>query len=282
MKQRKKRVSKKSDIKVISLSGGRSSAMLLKIMLDNGMVDNNTVVCFANTGRESEATLEFVRDIAENWGIEIVWLEYRTGMPEFVQVDFETASRRDNPIPFDQLLAEKKYLPNAVKRICTAEMKVKTIRRFIRSLGVRGQFDTYLGIRYDEPVRWAKKKAQNAAGKEAEWCVMPLYDMRITTKERNEFWAKQPFDLKIDSHFDNCDLCFMKGVNNLVWSIRNDPESVEWWIRKEAEAATSAKRRRNGQFRKKERYSDLKKLALDQTYIPQPEERNFMPCECGD
>lgn len=42
--------------------------MMLKIMLDNSMVDADTIVVFANTGKEREETMEFVRDCETQWG----------------------------------------------------------------------------------------------------------------------------------------------------------------------------------------------------------------------
>ena len=33
------------------------------------------MVTFANTGREMPETLDFVQACADNWGIDIVWLE---------------------------------------------------------------------------------------------------------------------------------------------------------------------------------------------------------------
>lgn len=234
-------------MKIVSISGGRSSAMMLYIMQQNGLLDN-AIVCYANTGKESPETLDFIHDCSTQWGIEVVWLEYSRYAPFYRRVNYSTASR--NGQPYRELIEKKTYLPNPVQRICTAELKIKVIKRFVRSIGIKGHFDVYLGLRYDEPERVARKRAQNSKGKESEVCFMPLYEMRITTKERDEFWANQSFDLQINSLSDNCDLCFLKGKYDLVWAIREKPESVEWWIEMEQIARKSAKRKRNAQFRK--------------------------------
>lgn len=277
-------------MKVISLSGGRSSAMMLKIMLDNGQVGDTDLVVFANTGREDEATLRFVNECSTRWGVPIVWLEYRDAAPKYEVVTFETASRKDNPRPFDELLMKRKYLPNPVKRICTAEMKIKTIRRYVRRvLKVKGKFDTYLGLRWDEPTRVSKKKAQNAEGKEAEYCIMPLYDMRVTIKQRDEFWANQPFDLEISSHSDNCDFCYLKAFDAQIARIRQDPDSVNWWIEKEKEHMVKKKGRpslrgkRNAQFRKEYSFQELKEFALTQGLLFDVKETyQSISCSCTD
>lgn len=52
----------------ISLSGGRTSAYLLhRALQSNGGLQDGTLVLFCNTGKEEEATLRFVRDIAGHW-----------------------------------------------------------------------------------------------------------------------------------------------------------------------------------------------------------------------
>lgn len=54
----------------ISFSGGRTSAyMLWRVLQANGGLPADAVVCFANTGKEVEATLRFVRDCAEHWHV---------------------------------------------------------------------------------------------------------------------------------------------------------------------------------------------------------------------
>lgn len=273
-------------MKIVSISGGRSSAMMLKILLDNGQITPDTHVLFANTGREHDATLDFIEECSQQWAVPVTWLEYRNAAPKFEVVTHATASRRFGPDPgrpFRELIDKWGCLPNPVKRICTAEMKIKTIRRYIRSLGHKGAIPTFVGLRYDEPERVARKKAQNAVGKEAEVCYMPLYDLRITRTERDLFWQAQPFDLAIHSASDNCDFCFLKSFSQQIWRIREEPGAVEWWIDIERNARKTAKRKRHGQFHKEYSFADLKKFALQQTYIPQPDEpRVSISCACTD
>lgn len=129
----------------ISFSGGRTSAyMLWRVLQSNGGLPAEAKVCFANTGKEEEATLEFVRDCSVNWGVPITWVEYRSG-PAFEVVAFETASR--NGEPFEALITKKNYLPNPVSRFCTEELKVKTINRYFDSINFEP--DTMVGVRAD-------------------------------------------------------------------------------------------------------------------------------------
>jgi len=260
--------------------------MMLKILIDNGLQPDDIVV-FCNTGREHDATLDFVHECETRWRVPIVWLEYRSSTPKFEIVTYETASRRQGPNnsrPFSELLSDRRYLPNPTQRICTAEMKVKTVRRYVRTvLKHKGKIPTFVGLRYDEPTRVARKKEQNRIGKEAEFCMMPLYDMRVTVRERDEFWLQQPFDLQLNSHSDNCDFCFLKSFSQQIWRIRQEPEAVEWWIEQEKNSAMSAKRKRNGQFRKEYSFEQLRDFALRQTHIPIPEQTNqSITCACTD
>jgi hypothetical protein len=67
-------------------------------------------------------TLDFVRDCAERWNINIIWLEYE---PEgekqrhFRTVSHVTASRDGES--YAALIRRKKYLPNPVTRFCATE-----------------------------------------------------------------------------------------------------------------------------------------------------------------
>jgi 3'-phosphoadenosine 5'-phosphosulfate sulfotransferase (PAPS reductase)/FAD synthetase len=96
----------------ISFSGGRTSAYMLWRVLEahGGKLPDDAVVCFANTGKEDEATLKFIHDCETNWNVPIVWLEYCAEEPKFKIVNFETASR--NGEPFEALIRHYKKLPN--------------------------------------------------------------------------------------------------------------------------------------------------------------------------
>ena len=132
----------------ISFSGGRTSAyMLWRVLQANGGLPADAVVCFANTGKEVEATLRFVRDCAERWQMPIHWLEYLPMEPGFMLVDFERASRQGEP--FEALIRKRQYLPNPVARGCTTSLKIRPMHRFLRHLGWT-DWDQMIGIRADE------------------------------------------------------------------------------------------------------------------------------------
>jgi len=111
---------KKSEEKeklLISFSGGRTSAYMLKKILDSKEYNEkyNFIVVFANTGKEHEGTLEFVRDCGINFGVKIHWIEAKHRKEDsslitkkgwgasFKEVNFETASR--NGEPFEEMIS---------------------------------------------------------------------------------------------------------------------------------------------------------------------------------
>ena len=241
----------------ISFSGGRTSAYMLHRILEahEMSLPDEAVVCFANTGKEEEATLEFVRDCEKNWNVPIVWLEYEEAeetKDRFKVVNFDTASR--NGEPFEAVIRKKQYLPNPVTRFCTVEMKIRTIANYLFSIGMcekrtHGEHMSWVGIRADEQRRAAKIPRERT----------PLVTAGVTKEIVGEFWSKQPFDLKLPNingvtYHGNCDLCFLKGANQTFRLIKEKPERALWWIKMEQLGVAS---KPSGAFFRKDRPSYL-------------------------
>lgn len=251
---------------VISFSGGRTSAyMLWRVLEANNGLPDEAIVCFANTGKEEEATLQFVHDCEKNWNVEIHWLEYLPDDPKFKRVTFETASR--NGEPFEALIRKKKYLPNMIARFCTTELKVLAIDRFMKSNQVPN-YVTMVGIRADEPRRVAKMK-NNKDEK-----ITPLANANVTEKDVWDFWNVHSFDLTLPkvSGASNCDLCFLKGAGILKGLIRQNPERAVWWANMEDMIG--------GTFRS-DRPSYRQMLDYSKNQIDMFEDESIA-CFCGD
>lgn len=160
----------------------------------DGQLPADVQVCFANTGKEHAATLWFVNECATRWGVPIVWLEWQAAAAtkdRWRQVDFQTASR--NGEPFEALIKLRGYTPNVVARICTANLKIKTIEQYALSLGWTHWLNS-LGLRFDEPRRVANALArqQDLWG---NYC--PLWEAKVTKAEIKAFWAGNDFDLPL-------------------------------------------------------------------------------------
>jgi 3'-phosphoadenosine 5'-phosphosulfate sulfotransferase (PAPS reductase)/FAD synthetase len=272
----------------ISFSGGRTSAYMLWCVLqsNNGLPDDS-VVLFANTGKEDDATLEFVRDCGEHWGVPITWLEWQDAeeaQHRFKVVDFSSASR--NGEPFEALIRKKNYLPNPVTRFCTVDLKIKPFANYCRHHLGWDDWDNLVGIRSDEPRRVAKIRANPSDGMKGIHRLMPLADAGVTRQDVAQFWAKQPFDLGLPNiggvtYHGNCDLCFLKGASQILSLIAEKPERAIWWANQEG-SITNPGITGGGYFRKdRPNYAAMLKFTQNQRDMFDPDEESI-PCFCGD
>lgn len=266
----------------ISFSGGRTSGyMLWRILQEHGgKLPNDAVVIFANTGKEDEATLKFVHDCETNWNVPIVWLEYvnnENTKLNFKVVTYETASR--NGEPFEAVIRKRQYLPNPVTRFCTAEMKIRTIHKYLKSIGWddHNENSDWIGIRADEPRRAAKFARER----------IPLVVAGIGKNDVGDFWKSQPFDLGLPNfngvtYHGNCDLCFLKGESQTRSLIAEKPERAIWWAKMEALAVEINSKESGSRFRKdRDSYQQMMDYAKDQVpMFDNPDES--IDCLCGE
>ena len=157
-------------------------------------------------------------------------------------------------------------LPNIMTRSCTTELKIATTDRFARwHLGwPKRKTHNVIGFRYDKPQRWKEGLAMRC---DVEF---PLVHARVSQFDVAQFWASQSFDLGIHSARGNCDLCFLKGSNNLIATIRDNPELANWWIAEEnrAKKLRTLRKETIGQFFKRWSYAELKNHALSSPELP--------------
>jgi 3'-phosphoadenosine 5'-phosphosulfate sulfotransferase (PAPS reductase)/FAD synthetase len=254
---------------VVSFSGGRSSGYMLRRLLQahGGTMPSDVPVCFANTGKEQEATLEFVRDCSKNWGVPIVWLEFVSRAKDgFKVVSFETASREGEP--FDRLIDAKQRLPNVVQRACTEELKVNTMNRYLASIGMDDPLHI-VGVRADEPRRIPRLRANGRA--------LPLVDAKISKPDVHAFWRAAPFDLGLpyDDGNGNCDLCFQKTQAQVMARIAEKPSRAVWWIGKEDQVGARFHKDRPS-------YRAMAEYIRDQRTLDFDPDEEAIPCLCGD
>lgn len=247
----------------ISFSGGRTSAyMLWRVLQSNGGLPAEAKVCFANTGKEDPATLEFVRDCENNWGVSINWLEYGRG-----KVDYETSSK--NGEPYAELIAKRRFLPNPIARFCTSDLKIKPIETFMHSLGME-DFETMVGIRFDEQRRIVKLRASK---------LTPLVTAGVDQSVVQNFWKNNSFDLGLSfrngvTAAGNCDLCFLKGGAQIQSLIHEKPERAMWWAKMEFKIG--------GTFRSdRPSYAAMLKFSQEQRDMFDVDEETIS-CFCGD
>jgi len=266
----------------ISFSGGRTSAYMLYKVLDagGGQLPSEAVVCFANTGKEDEATLKFVQACSDNWNVSITWIEYQKELPGYKVVTYETASR--NGQPFEEMLFNKQYLPSPVMRFCTTELKIRPMAKYLFDIGItetksQGETAAMIGIRADEQRRAAKIPDKSR---------LPLVAAGVTKHDVSAFWRNQPFDLELPNNngvtmHGNCDLCYLKPTHQVLSLIAEKPERAKWWARMEATHINKAINQ-GGLFRKdRPNYAALAKYAASQHDMFDPNEE-AISCFCGD
>ena len=244
----------------ISFSGGRTSAYMLRKILDahGGTLPSDVHVLFADTGKERQETYDFVNECSKRWGVTVNWVAYPKG---------------EHATPFDALLHSPRcgdFLPSPVARFCTSELKIRPMRDWMLARG-HENWDNIVGIRADEPRRVSRIRGSE---KKERWeTILPLADAGVALGDVNGFWAKQDFDLNLLSHQGNCDLCFLKGRGKLVQIARERPDLAEWW--------NAHEKRIGATFRKDFSYAGIIAEARNQQMIEWDDEP-LIDCLCGD
>lgn len=209
---------------LVSFSGGLTSAFMLWWILKHWSDKYEIVVVFANTGKEHEGTLEFVRLCEQKFGCEIIWVE---SVPKSKKgwsvthkiVTFETASR--NGEPFEKMIS---YLgiPSASAPFCSYQLKRLAIISYVKSLEWK-KYYTAIGIRADEIDR------VNPNYKKLNILYPLISDNPVNKKYIGGWWKVQPFILDIPYGLGNCDNCNKKPIKMLVYNAINYPKSLDWW-----------------------------------------------------
>jgi 3'-phosphoadenosine 5'-phosphosulfate sulfotransferase (PAPS reductase)/FAD synthetase len=287
---------------LISFSGGRTSAYMLWRILQahGGTLPDDVHVCFANTGKEREETLRFVHECSVRWGVRVRWLEW-INRPDskvppserFIEVGFNSAARKGEP--FKALVRRKKYLPNAVTRFCTAELKIDTMKQFMLAQGYE-RWTNVVGLRRDEMHRVFKQYERNESGKERWRSHMPMATRAGATTSRDiwRFWLgqnvdpkklryplPQGFDLGLWPYEGNCDDCFLKGLAVLVHQERERPGTAADWIGMEDEVAELTSNPNGARFVTEYSYREIVAIASQPLLFPLETQDLELDAECG-
>ena len=217
---------------LVSFSGGKTSAYMLKWCWDNWQDKYEMVVVFANTGKEVEGTLQFVNDCSVNWDIPIYWVEakHRNNGGEMLSikgwrvahriVDFETASR--NGEPFEEMISNL-GIPSTNAPFCSDQLKRKAIESFMKEVIGWDNYYKAIGIRCDEIDRINPKHKKLKI-------LYPLVSGNPTIKRQvQDWWDEQNFQLNIDPDLGNCDNCWKKDLPRLVRNGKRYPRTFDWW-----------------------------------------------------
>jgi len=257
----------------VSFSGGRTSAYLLHKLCEI-IPKENLVVNFANTGREDEETLKFIKNNENYLGFKFNWVEFELDeneKPTFKIVNYETASRNGEPLY--KAIKHSKYVPNVMQRRCTIASKIETMKRYMEFLNLKFEdYITYIGIRWDEPKRWSKELHQ--FGNNSQIKCYPLVDWKITKQNVLDYWSKMPFDLQLVEPFGNCDLCMLKSTKRRIAVLKKKPEIAKWWSDIEVEFGNTF----DNQYSVKQLY----KIATGKALLDESKcQINDIDCNCN-
>jgi 3'-phosphoadenosine 5'-phosphosulfate sulfotransferase (PAPS reductase)/FAD synthetase len=270
---------------ILSISGGRTSGYMLWRILQahGGTLPSDVRAIFTNTGKEMLETLDFLKRCADEWRLDITWLEYRTGK-KWAVVDYDTASRKGEP--FEALITDRNFLPNPVARICTVELKVLTIERYVTTDLGWEHFTNVVGIRADEPRRLAKI---GNSGRAAFDRIAPLGPAGVTALDVSRFWEQQPFDLGLPNRggktmHGNCDLCFLKGADQVLSLIREQPNRAIWWMEQENRIHSRGQIKGDaGKFRSdRPSYAEMHRMATQHGELFEYGDEALQDCMCVD
>lgn len=229
-----------TDPVLLNVSGGRTSGYLFRKIIEayDGTLPREVHAVFTNTGREMDETLEFLHEMERRWGVHVTWIEreFSEGAG-FRIVGPNSAARHGDRSPFDEVIERKGFLPNAVTRFCTVELKIRAAANYMKSLGST-RWCSVIGYRADELARATRASARDEAGKDPWYTVTPLVDAGVTKRDIVDWWKAQDFDLHLPSvrgktPLGNCDMCFLKSAANLGGIARDFPPRAQWWVGKE-------------------------------------------------
>lgn len=210
-----------SEIRVFHFSGGPSSGM--QVIL--GKPTPNDIVLFADTGREVPRTYEFIDEFERNEGIKVHRAVFiHKNAPGLMGYDAYVSCYKTQ------------YLPNVNTRGCTRELKIRTAKRYLRQLGVR-KFTQFIGFRAEERERILGYKDRH------KWVKTRflLDELGIDEGAVDAFWQMKPYRLGLPKILKNCDLCFLKGKDNIITLMQHYPEFAEPWIKNEKPGSTYIK-----------------------------------------
>ena len=200
--------------KVVSFSGGRTSAYLCYLMKEK--FGDEVDFVYMDTGAEHPKTYDFIRKVNDEFKLNLTCLRTDFSSPlgagnGFTVVDIDSIA--PDLKPFSEMMA-KYGTPYIGGMFCTDRMKLVPFTKYCSEKYGRGNYETWLGIRADEPKRLTPKKGIR-------------YLAEISDFEKEDvlgFWSEMPFDLDIKEHLGNCVFCPKKSNLKLAAAQRDEPE----------------------------------------------------------
>lgn len=204
---------------IVSFSGGRSSALLVYLMKKQ---HPDTDFVFMDTGAEHPKTYEFVKNVVNYFDINLTCLR--------VVVNPELGSGNSyRIISLDELKQDlqpfrdvcyKYGLPYLGGAFCTRAMKLEPFTRYCNNKYGKNNYQTWLGIRADEPKRLKPKDGYKFLAEISDFDKQDIIN----------WWKRQPFDLEIPEHLGNCVFCIKKSISKIALATRDEHKMAQNFI----------------------------------------------------
>ncbi|MBD2804080.1 phosphoadenosine phosphosulfate reductase family protein [Xenorhabdus sp. ZM] len=205
-------------IHVVSFSGGRTSAYLVYLMEQRRKQGEDIRYVFMDTGAEHPKTYRFVREVVKFWDIPLIVLQadinpqlgasngYTVWEPKDIQTRMPVLK------PFKEMV--KKYgTPYIGGAFCTDRLKLRPFRDYCNDHFGKGNYQTWIGIRADEPRRLTRKDGVSYLADISDFDKQDVLD----------WWEEQPFNLSIPEHLGNCVFCIKKSSKKLGLACQDEP-----------------------------------------------------------
>jgi hypothetical protein len=202
--------------KVVSFSGGRTSAYLCHLMIELYGRENVDFV-YMDTGAEHPKTYEFIKQVDKEFGLNLICLRTKFNMELGKANGYEVIDVNDckhDMKPWKDMLQKYGTPYNPGGAFCTDRMKLVPYKKYLDQKYGRDGYITYLGIREDEPKRLNPRKGIEFMASISDFDKQDVLD----------WWNGQSFNLEIDEHLGNCVFCIKKGINKVALAIKDEPE----------------------------------------------------------
>jgi len=256
--------------KVVSFSGGRTSAYLCHLMIELYGKENVDFI-YMDTGAEHPKTYEFIKKVDKYLGLNLVCLRGDFNQPLGKGHTYKIISINDichDLGPYREMV--KKYgTPGSSSAWCTSRMKEETHDKYCNDKYGKGNYETWLGIRADEPrrvigehlgIKWVSrglsaydltitlqhielnhpvingigdiyKDIQDFINKKIDKNIRFMTEACDAEKEDVlNWWDNQPFDLDIPEWLGNCVFCFKKSDLKIAAAAHDEPELYQEWL----------------------------------------------------
>ena len=256
--------------KVVSFSGGRTSAYLCHLMIELYGRENVDFI-YMDTGAEHPKTYEFIKNVNKYFRLNLTCLRGDFNQPLGKGHSYKIVNVNDicpDLGPYTDMV-NKYGTPGQSSAWCTSRMKEETHDKYCNDKYGKGNYETWLGIRADEPKRvlgshlgneWTSRglssydltitmqhieinhpiingirdiyiKIQNTIAKKANKNIKFMAEVCDAEKEDVlSWWHSQPFDLEIPEHLGNCVFCFKKSPLKLAAAHYDEPELYVKWL----------------------------------------------------